>query len=128
MELTVDSTEPLEDAMRVLGALYGVTLAVSPDGQDVSGGDGATSQPVETPRKVNRRSSATKKARTAASGANADTKADAGESKPGSATRSGGSPTNAEVRSWASRNGITVSERGRIPASVRTAFRNANAE
>ena len=30
MKVTIDSSEPLDDALRVLGALYDVTLVVSP--------------------------------------------------------------------------------------------------
>jgi hypothetical protein len=128
LKLTIDSTEPLEDAMRVLGALYGVTLAVSPDGQDVSGDNGHARQPVEKPRPAKRRPSVTRKARTAVLGTDTDANADVGEPKQETPTRSAGSPSNAEVRSWASQNGITVSDRGRIPASVMTAFRNAHTE
>jgi hypothetical protein len=32
MRLTLDSSEPLQDSIRVLGALYGVTLVVANDG------------------------------------------------------------------------------------------------
>src|SRR3954451_20774013 len=36
VRLTVDSNEPLEDAIRVVGSLYGVTLLVSEDAREVS--------------------------------------------------------------------------------------------
>src|SRR3954447_19861618 len=34
VRLTVDSNEPLEDTIRVVGSLYGVTLVVSKDGRE----------------------------------------------------------------------------------------------
>jgi hypothetical protein len=39
-----------------------------------------------------------------------------------------GSPSNSELRSWARENGVAVSDRGRVPASVLTAYRNAHNE
>lgn len=39
MQLTLDSEEPLEHALRVVGALYGVQLTVVEDDEDDSSGD-----------------------------------------------------------------------------------------
>ena len=36
-------------------------------------------------------------------------------------------PSTAEIRAWAEKQGMEVSERGRIPASVRTAYEAAHA-
>src|SRR4051812_19146196 len=36
LKVTVDSSEPLEDAIRVVGALYGVRLRLVEDGQETS--------------------------------------------------------------------------------------------
>jgi len=102
--------------MRVLGALYGVTLVVSSDEQDAS-------RPA-TKRTTRRRPSPAKEARTGVPTADAE----AGKSKPETALRSAGSPSNAEVRSWARQSGLRVSDRGRVPASVMTAYRNAHNE
>jgi len=129
LKLTLDSSEPLEDAMRVLGALYGVTLVVSPHEQDAAKsarkaatkpGRKRASKRASTRRTVNRAPSAAKPARTVPS-----TKAAAARSEQKRATRSVGSHSNAEVRSWARQNGLAVSDRGRLPASVVTAYRNA---
>ena len=35
-------------------------------------------------------------------------------------------PTTAEVRAWARREGLSVSDRGRLPPPIWTAFRDAN--
>ena len=88
VKLTVDSSEPLENAMRVLGALYGVTLVVSSEVPEAS---------------VPAQHSAVKRRK-----------------------RSAASPSNAEVRAWARRTGLSVSDRGRVPASVLQEYRNAH--
>jgi hypothetical protein len=130
LKLTLDSTEPLEDAMRVLGALYGVTLVVSPAEQDGTRSASATaskpsrksaSKPASSQKMVNSARSAAKKAQPVAS----STRAGKPRSKQKTPQRSVGASSNAEVRSWARRNGFTVSDRGRLPASVVTAYRNA---
>jgi hypothetical protein len=130
MKLTLDSTEPLEDAMRVLGALYGVTLVVSPDEKSGTRSANSTastpqrksaSKPASGQKRVNSARSATKKVRAVAPSAKAATP----RSRQRTAQRSVDASSNAEVRSWARQNGFTVSDRGRLPASVVTAYRNA---
>jgi hypothetical protein len=122
LKLTLDSSEPLEHAMRVLGALYGVTLVPSPDEEDASKPARENgSKPASSKTTAKRKSSAPRQARPVAPA----TDADAAQSKQETAPRSAGSPSNAEVRSWARQNGFTVSDRGRVPASVLTAYRNA---
>jgi hypothetical protein len=135
VKLTIDSDEPLEQALRVLGALYGVTLAVSNDGQDAPtvgqampsgdeegvGVEGGVRKPATKKKTARKTPSKARKSRAAASAT--DTEA----AKPeGTAPRSAGSPANAEIRAWARENGMTVSDRGRVPASVITAYRNAH--
>ena len=107
MKLTVDSNEPLEDAMRVLGALYGVTLVVSREVPDAR-------RPAQKSGVTSKKRSPARKPRAGASAVDAD----AGESA--------GSPSNAEVRAWARRTGLSVSDRGRVPASVLKEYRNAH--
>jgi hypothetical protein len=128
VKLTVDSNESLEDAMRVVGALYGVTLVVSDGGQDAikSDGDGADKTATQQARKAtNRKRTAKKKPSAAKAAQPVATAADAdAPPKPATAPRPG-PPSNVEVRAWARQNGFTVSDRGRVPASVMTAFRNA---
>lgn len=116
MKLTVDSSEPLEDAMRVLGALYGVTLVISSEAPD--------GKAPAQPRTRRRTRAAPTKSRTGApAGAGV-----AGQSRKGTAARSAGSASNAEVRAWARRTGLTVRDRGRVPASVLNAYRDAHNE
>jgi len=129
LRLTLDSSEPLEDAMRVLGALYGVTLVVSPEDQDgtrparktaSTPGKKSANKPAGNKKTVNRASVA-KKARPVMP----STKTAASRPEQKTVRRSVGASSNAEVRSWARRNGLAVSDRGRLPASVVAAYRNA---
>ena len=85
--------------MRILGALYGVTLVVSTEVPDAR-------RPAQKSTVKRRKRAAATKPRTGAPAVDAD----AGESA--------GSPSNAEVRAWARRTGFSVSDRGRVPASV----------
>ena len=107
VELTVDSSEPPEDAMRALGALYGVTLVVSSEVPDAR-------RPAQNSTLKRRKRSAATRPRTGAPAVDSD----AGEWA--------GSPSNAEVRAWARRTGLSVSDRGRVPASVLRGYRNAH--
>jgi len=122
VKLTVDSSESLEDAMRVVGALYGVRLVVATDGPVASGADEDSSRPVAKKKAASRKPSAARKPRPAARAADAEAR----KPKQRTAARLAGSPSTAEVRSWARENGMTVSDRGRVPASVMTAYRNAH--
>ena len=123
VKLTVDSSEPLEDAMRVLGALYGVTLVVASDRSDVAGAEQDARKPADKRAAPGgRRPTAARRTRPAARASDAVAR----KPKQGTAARLAGSPSSAEVRSWARDNGMTVSDRGRVPASVMTAYRNAH--
>lgn len=112
MRLTVDSNEPLEDAIRVVGSLYGVTLMVSEDGRE-AGQPTRRSTPDKPPPSDQRRRRArvskasSRKSATAAAGAD-------------------GAASNADIRSWARHRGLAVNGRGRVPASVMTAYRQAH--
>jgi hypothetical protein len=101
--------------VRVLGALYGVTLVVSSDEEP-------SSTPDPQPKSSRKRQAAGNRA--------SDAPADETQPAPKRrrASRTAGSPDNAEVRSWARQNGMAVSGRGRVPASVMRAFREAHAE
>jgi hypothetical protein len=102
LKLTLDSSEPLEDAMRVIGALYGVTLGVAPNDADDRSSVDQQKEAPETTKKPVGRARAAKRAGPALS-------------------------NNAEVRSWARQTGLTISDRGRIPTSVVAAYRDAHA-
>ena len=113
MRLTLDSSEPLQDAIRVLGALYGVTLVVANHG---SVPNEPTQQPTSRPKR-----SATQP-RNGAGVAHAVAK----RSRRGTAASSAAAASNAEVRAWARQAGVTVSDRGRVPESVMSAYRSAH--
>jgi hypothetical protein len=123
VKITLDSSEPLEDAIRVLGAMYDVRLVVS--------GDQEATKPVEDvaakasgTQGQTRKLSGSKKPRSAAASAAARP----GRSKPRSVSVGGGRPSNAEVRAWARENGLAVSDRGRVAGSVMAAYRSANSK
>jgi hypothetical protein len=124
VKLTLKSSEPIENAMRVVGALYGVTLMVAPEKPESEQPLEATeSAPSGDARKSSRGPRAT--TRKGSRSGPAAPRPGAEAESPGSA-RSLGLASNAEVRSWARANGLTVNERGRIPASVQAAYRDAH--
>jgi hypothetical protein len=144
LKLTLDSSEPLQDAIRVVGALYGVTLVVEPGPMEAPEGDHPTEsaelsepeppvnaaeqpEPAE-PGRTSRRSSPAKRRRSRSRGS-AATSAETAETaeKATAAEASSPAPSNAELRAWARENGVTVSDRGRVPASVLAAYRSAQA-
>jgi hypothetical protein len=123
LKLTVDSSETLEDAMRVVGALYGVTLVLPTDDQDASPPARKHPSKTTTSKRTTRRKPSAAKATGPVAPA-----ADAAQTKQETARVSASSPSNADIRSWARENGLTVSDRGRVPDSVVTAYRNAQHE
>jgi hypothetical protein len=115
VKLTVDSNEPLEDAIRVVGALYGVTLVVAREGLE---GMKPTQPSSSKPKK---RSATTKPRRRAGVAAHAGSRK-AQTTPAGSAS----TPSSADIRSWAQHTGLSVRGRGRVPASVLTAYQDAH--
>jgi hypothetical protein len=135
LKLSLDSSEPLQDAIRVVGALYGVTLVVAPEASEPDQPTesielSAPDQPVDAGERIepagsgtaSRRSSPAKRRRSRSRGSAPRSAATVEE---GNAAEPLPAPTNAEVRSWARENGVTVNDRGRVPASVLAAYRNA---
>lgn len=118
MKLTLDSTEPLEDAIRVVGSLYGVELAVVNE----SAGNGATPSASTDDSSSNgkRESTSSRRSRTTNSGSSAK------RSRRQSTKKATNASGNADVRAWARENGFTVKDRGRVPAAVIEAYRAAN--
>lgn len=115
MKLTVDSSEPLEDALRVVGAMYGVTIVVSENGQGKR----------ESPRQRTTRS---KKGPVSTKGRSRAAVADKAPPRSHKARTASpvAKPTNADVRAWARQAGLSISERGRVPGSVMAAYRDAH--
>ncbi|MBC7639515.1 MAG: Lsr2 family protein [Rhodoferax sp.] len=95
MKVTLYSSDPLEDALRVVGALYGVSLqAGAPD---------AATPPVATPVARTRSRSRSAAAVTA---------------PRKRASRAAVSTPTAELRRWAKEAGYQVNDRGPLPADV----------
>jgi hypothetical protein len=107
LKISIESSEPLDDVLRVVGALYDVTLTATPVGAPADGSSATTargprsgrSRAATAPSRNGRRRSRTRVTKV----------------------------SNAELRAWARDNGHTVSDRGRIPASVAQAYRDAQA-
>jgi hypothetical protein len=138
VRVTIDSTEPLDEVVRVLGAMYGVTLVVSESEPQ--------SLPSPTPDLDAGTASPATEAETAAPSSTADATAETPSQaavpetmkprrkrpSPGGGRASRARKTvpngagNAQIRSWARENGYTVSERGRVPATIVAAYRDAH--
>jgi Lsr2 len=105
VQVTIDSAEPLDRVLAVIGALYGVELttpelpATKPAAKARSVMAIAAEKPaaVRTPRS---RTATTRRPRQAS------------ETKPDPAS----------VRAWAKANGHDVNDRGRVPAGVTDAY------
>ena len=103
MQVTIDSTEPLERVLPVVSALYGVELTIANDsgagspaptrgGTTRSASRSRTKPPSEAPAATRRRSGR------------------------------GPRPDAGTVRSWARANGHDVRDRGRVPTAIIDAF------
>ena len=106
MKVTIDSNEPLQDALRVIGAVYDVQLTVAePSTAAPHQPPGHSRRPaspdIARPPRRSPRKATSKRASTPAS------------------------PTTAELRDWARLNGHQVNDRGRVPAAVSTAYQEA---
>jgi Lsr2 len=100
--ITIDSNESLADALRVLGAMYDVTVIVAENGTSTPTSTAASGPPSGS-RQARVRKSSKKLAAGPQVGAN-----------------------NVDVRTWALENGMTVSNRGRLPARIVAAYRDAH--
>jgi nucleoid-associated protein Lsr2 len=122
MQLTIDSTEPLDRVLKVVSSLYGVELAV------VSTSEQPAREPSAPRTPTARRTQAQRTTKKSAPAAPAR-KAAAGNGKPtagnGGSRRSSVSDLGA-VRSWARANGFQVSDRGRVSNAVLQAFKEGN--
>jgi len=102
VKVTIDSDESLAHALRVLGAMYDVTLVVSEKGTSASTPPAASS-PATGPEKVRVRKGRKKHADVPVANTSV-----------------------VDMRSWALRNGMAVSKRGRLPRRVVAAYREAH--
>jgi len=112
MKVTIDSSESLESAIRVLGALYDVTLTVATE----TANPAPKSRPTGKASRTSKRSGAAK----------ATAAAVATKRSPRASKTTAKSVSASELRSWARANGHEVGTHGRVPATVATAYREAH--
>jgi hypothetical protein len=113
LKVTIDSTEPLTDTLRVVGALYNVTLEVAGDAGSVTSSSDTAG-----------RSSTAAATRSRTGRARAPRKQTTGKRTRSGARRAGEASTSA-VRAWARENGYAIADRGRVPADVVAAYRKS---
>lgn len=110
MKISIDSGDSLDDALRLVGALYGVTLQVGGAAESPNGSADGSARSRSSRSDNGRAPSRTGRSRRASAGR-----------RP--SRRRG--PTATDVRQWARDNGVAVNDRGRIPAAVQAAYREA---
>lgn len=103
MQLTIDSEQPLDEVLRVVGAMFDVEISVGDLGSRATRPAGRPAR-----RGSGRRSSVSRR-----------------RGRPaGRRGRQAASP--ADIRSWATRNGYDIATKGRVPATVMEAFAAAH--
>ena len=112
VKISIDSNEPLEDVLRVVGAAYDVTLSVAP--AEIT--EGKTARSERSRGRSPRPGQARRATRNSSNGSNGRSRSAKDRAKV----------SNAELRSWARENGQTVNDRGRVPAAVIAAYRQAH--
>jgi hypothetical protein len=117
VKVTIDSTEPLADAIRVIGALYNVTLA-QVDEPPVPGTRADSAKPARRPTATTNGSS--RRGATKGSTRRKDAV------KPTRSSREAAAASTADIRQWALDHGHAVSSRGTLPASVKAAYAAAH--
>ena len=117
MKVTIDSAEPLADALRVVGALYNVTLAQVDEtpAPGTAAGNRRTSRRSATSTNGSSRRTATSKS---------TQRAGAPQSKQ--STRKATTVSTSDIRKWAQVHGHAVSSRGTLPAKVKAAYAKAH--
>jgi hypothetical protein len=121
MRLTIDSTEPLDEVIKVLGAMYGVTLVVS----DAETGAPPPVADIDTPPPAAEEKTAPPSSPAAEETPTPRRKRPSRRRAPRAGRTARDRVDNAEIRAWARENGYTVSDRGRVPANIVAAYREA---
>jgi hypothetical protein len=122
MRLTIDSTEPLDEVIKVLGAMYGVTLVIS------NAETGTAPPPVadiDTPPPAAEDKTAPLSSPAAEETPTPRRKRPSRRRAPRAGRTARDRVDNAAIRAWARENGYTVSDRGRVPAIIVAAYREA---
>jgi Lsr2 len=110
MQLTIDSTEPLDHVLRVVESLYGVQLSAT------------TKPPTGKPARPRGAGSATPRPRRSGPAQNTPKPSTASRR---SATRSAAKTDPAIIRNWARANGHSIRDRGRVPATILAAYKSS---
>lgn len=116
MKVTIDSSEPLTDTIRVIGALYNVTLTQADESTRAGEHDRNTTVS---------RSSARSHRKPAPSAPKQAQRSPTPKSMPAAAARRAAVVKAAdpgEIRTWAKTNGYTVNDRGPLAGTVRAAY------
>jgi len=113
VQLTIDSTEPLESVLAVLSSVYQVDLTAGPR---LEASTASVPAPTAKATKGTRAPGRTAKSSTGTAGG-----ARRGRSNSSAALDS------SAVRAWAREHDVAVNGRGRIPASLLNAYRAAHA-
>jgi Lsr2 len=115
VQITIDSSEPLDKVLKVVGALYGVTLGEATEGLMDPG------PPDPKPRTAKKNIKQSRVTATDSKTTSRSTRSARRKSK----TKTAPDPTS--VRTWAKTNGHPVRDRGPVPASVTAAYLAAGA-
>jgi hypothetical protein len=105
VQVTIDSNDSLEHALRVVGSLYGVQLTVA-----ATAAENVSEETAPAPRRAARKSPAGARARRRSRRPSED-------ETPAADL--------AAVRTWARENGFQVSDRGRVSNAVLEAYRQS---
>ncbi|RZS82988.1 Lsr2 protein [Motilibacter rhizosphaerae] len=122
MQLTIDPNDDINDVLRVVAALFDVTLEVV---DSAGAADAGAAEPAEEPAPAEEapEQPAPRGRRRAASGTGS------GTGRGRRAAREAAAPArgidSSAVRSWARENGYQVSDRGRISGEVIAAYQAA---
>jgi Lsr2 len=125
LKVTIDSNDPLPEALRVLGAMYNVTLVVDSTISTPSTTSMAPDAVRPTNGEKSSRRTAKKAARNGRVPSGSTPKAGRAAAARG-ARRSAGNGTAPEPRSWARAQGYEVGKRGRMSNAVLAAYREAH--
>ncbi len=112
MQVTIDSTEPLESVLAVLGSVFQVQLSAAPRS------DGPTASVPAPTAKAKKGTRAPGRAATSSTGG-------AGGARRGR-SNSSAAVDSSTVRAWAREHDMAVSVRGQLPAGLVSAYRDAH--
>ena len=103
MHITIDSRDPLDQSLRLVGALFGVSVKVEAEGEAIAAASGPASggQRKSGVRRPAKGAKSTRRSGSRAVMAPAD---------------------QAVVRTWAREQGLQVSDRGRVPNAILEAY------